>query len=378
MNNIYFFLIFFLCVEVSQLYSAAAASNQEEFSCTPYSSRPKLSDVGKAIISGNADLLKKLLVQKVDPHQAHAIDNLVSPIYIAAGSGQAECLRILLATGVSAHIAIEGARPLHMAAEFGKIDTVNILLAAHAFVNHVTDDDGSTALHYAIKEKKVDCVDALLAAHADVDIKTDSSESPLSLAVHANNLHIVQSLLRHKAHVNTVDSYQRNILEGILSRAKDRIKICPELFALLLSYGADCDLTHNKTTTLLHKVLELRKFPFQNNSDYEARDILYKLLEEAADVHLATYLYPPVLDYALLREDYEAADSILQEIKKRGSAQPEKERKAAICELWWDELELGEFGLAKQIFPLYQSSRDKRLEAIQAREGAVPDYQKFI
>jgi ankyrin repeat protein len=363
MNHTRLLLILSLFAQLNQLHAAAAASNQEEF----YSSRAKLSDVGEAIRSGNPDLLRKLLDKKADPHQAHVCDNLVPPIHIAVGYGQAECLRILLAAGAPINISlIENVTPLHLAAGLGKIDTVNILLEADAFVDQVTDEDGYTALHYAIKEEKIECVDALLAAHADVNIKTNNSENPLSLAVHTNNLQIVLSLLRHKATVNIVEGYQRNILESMLT--DNSVDRCQELFALLLSYGADCDLTHNKTTTLLHKVLELRRPNFQRKNDYEARNMLYNLLEEGADLHVSTYLYPPILEYAVQREDHEAAEIILQEIKRRVSAQPEKERKAAVCELLWDETELQEFELAKQyIFPLYQSSRDKRLEAIQER-----------
>jgi hypothetical protein len=66
-----------------------------------------------------------------------------------------------------------GWAPLHYAADSGRKDIVQLLLANHSDVN-TKDNDGWTPLHYAKQSDHQDIVELLLANHADSELMSRS------------------------------------------------------------------------------------------------------------------------------------------------------------------------------------------------------------
>lgn len=106
------------------------------------------------------------------------------PLHLAAQRGRVEIARMLLVAGVNPNATRgwDGATPLHRAAAFGNLAIVQDLLAYGADVNAV-DMHGNAPLHYGIFHNLLDSPSAivrcLLDAGATVDPQNTSGETPL-------------------------------------------------------------------------------------------------------------------------------------------------------------------------------------------------------
>mmetsp|Transcript_6220 Transcript_6220/g.9703 ORF Transcript_6220/g.9703 Transcript_6220/m.9703 type:complete len:321 (+) Transcript_6220:100-1062(+) len=117
-----------------------------------------------------------LLVNFQHPH------NGLSLLHVAAEFGRVEIVRLLVESGASVHLAtMEGAMPLHNAASSAKTKVISLLYEMNADFN-ATDDEGDSPLHYAIRDSRVDSVRALLQYGADPSQANDDGESPLEFA----------------------------------------------------------------------------------------------------------------------------------------------------------------------------------------------------
>jgi len=98
----------------------------------------------------------------------------------------------------------DGWTPLHVAADKGRGDFVELLLENKADVNAKALDDW-TPLHRAVLRWNKDVVELLLASKADVNAKDDLGLTPLHLAIHAGVKDMVEVLLAKGADVNAKD-----------------------------------------------------------------------------------------------------------------------------------------------------------------------------
>nr|XP_053654674.1 serine/threonine-protein phosphatase 6 regulatory ankyrin repeat subunit B-like [Cherax quadricarinatus] len=196
----------------------------------------------KAAEAGHDDCVKMLLDAGADPNSQNDNHGGWRPLHYAARLNHAGVLQVLLNDSrcdasakenhKTSHSApgVEGRSALHIAADFGHIDCVKILLAAtdpncqdddgwtplhcaarrnHSGVLQVLLNDsrcdpslpskvkGVTVLHIAAEAGHDDCVKMLLDAGADVNCQDDDGQTPLYYAVKNNNVDIVQMLLNN-------------------------------------------------------------------------------------------------------------------------------------------------------------------------------------
>jgi ankyrin repeat protein len=88
---------------------------------------------------------------------------------------------------------------LHMAAEYGFVDTVDYLLRQSANVNAKTKD-GATPLHEAVGDPSM--IERLVTAGAEVNTATHDGTSPLHMAILMRQLQSVECLFRAGADMN--------------------------------------------------------------------------------------------------------------------------------------------------------------------------------
>jgi len=141
-----------------------------------------------AVGAGSRDAVEVLIKRGADYKQPISSGGGNTLIHLAAISPDSGPLEYLLSIkGTDPNIKNkEGETPLHMAAEYGRINQVNILLKKKADPN-AKSDTGRTPLHYLTFgsqgstsfESDVEIGKALIAAGADINAKTKSGETPL-------------------------------------------------------------------------------------------------------------------------------------------------------------------------------------------------------
>jgi ankyrin repeat protein len=104
--------------------------------------------------------------------------------------------------------------PLHLAAEYGHMDVVKLLLANGAEVN-ARDNESDTPLHNAAKNGQKDVVELLLLKGANVNAKNNSyGDTPLHEAAREGHNDVVELLLANGADVNARDEFGGTPLHG--------------------------------------------------------------------------------------------------------------------------------------------------------------------
>jgi ankyrin repeat protein len=88
--------------------------------------------------------------------------------------------------------------PLHLAANRGAVDDIEVLVANGADI-HLTGDLGYTPLHCAALAGKLKAVEKLLSLGANPNARSEFSETPLDLASSVGNQDIVNFLTRKRS-----------------------------------------------------------------------------------------------------------------------------------------------------------------------------------
>jgi len=178
--------------------------------------------------------------------------------------------------GQNAFIVPHSTGPLHLAAGEDNLSMVEMLISNGANVNQ-KDMFLQTPLHRAARLKKSSIVDILLSNGADVDSRDCTHKTPLGIAArdHMLCVKIVRSLLRHGAHIDSeiileairggdsvvVEELVTNANENVVN-SKDKQGKTPlilasrlgysEIVKCLLKHGAHVDSVENYGWTALH------------------------------------------------------------------------------------------------------------------------------
>jgi len=209
-----------------------------------------------------------------------------SAVMFAAGVGKANVTTLLIENGGDVN-AIAQATPEYLAILAEQIET-NTLPEDHE--PHI---DGVTALHVAAQGGYLDCVNILIEAGAKVEVKDDEDRTALILAVKGNFGEVASALVKAGADPNTPYVDDEGDAHNLLM---DAIIVENEEFAsLLIRNGAD--LTHeddHKVTTLLqasHRGMEnivellLERFP-KENIDKASDEGITPLIAAASEGHI--------------------------------------------------------------------------------------------
>jgi ankyrin repeat protein len=127
----------------------------------------------------------------------------LTPLVVAAETGNVELVRMLLRAGADANLAVAGGEtPLMTAARTGRREVVRELLAAGANPNAKEESKGQTALVWAAAAGHAGVVEELIAAKADYLIRLESGFTPLLFAARDGRAEVVEVLLRAGANPN--------------------------------------------------------------------------------------------------------------------------------------------------------------------------------
>ncbi len=220
----------------------------------------------EAILGDHAPLVRMLIQQGADTNMYDSSGR--TPIHCVACVGNTSMAEFLLAHGACinapkrphCHLRRampkmlwgsgvdedEDQTPLHIAALYGHVDMVNMLLAQHASLDY-TDYCRRTPLHCAIFSGKAAIVKALLTKKPSlVDQADNVCNTPLHYAVQAGNIEIVRLLCSHGAAVN-VKNGQGNQPLTIATMLKHR-----DIVEILLRHNAN----HQDGWRVIHTTIE--------------------------------------------------------------------------------------------------------------------------
>ena len=245
---------------VDILLAAGADPNQAAETDHSFGSTP----LNWAAFGSRLEMVRSLLAYGADPRMRSGRSEITA-LFGAAGSGDPEIVRILLAEGLKASERdLSGLTPLHYGAEYPEI--ARILLESGADVN-TGSQGGATPLMWLSSRGESDRVNVdeslrtLLAAGADLHARSSSGVTPLISAVLSDDPVVVRALLQAGAVVNDRDyssqtplaivrQHRRNVREGFLkmllrvlsSEYRDHedteLAVLDEVEILLLEAGA--------------------------------------------------------------------------------------------------------------------------------------------
>ncbi len=174
-----------------------------------------------------------------------------SPLHPAAAYGLVETVQFLLAQGVQVNSVSEWqGSALNPAASHGHVEVVKLLLTNGADPNSGPGRNGYLrALHCAMLSPECDTAQVtaqlLLDAGADIDSFTNvACQTPLFLAIEVGSTQLCQFLLAKGANVHSRDVKQQTCLH-FASRTGNR-----DIVEVLLQYGADINALQSERNAL--------------------------------------------------------------------------------------------------------------------------------
>jgi ankyrin repeat protein len=162
--------------------------------------------------SGEAQLVRLLLDNKAEPDGATTTG--ITPLMIASAHGNPVAVRLLIERGAkpNAKEKTYGQTPLVFAAAYNQPDAIAVLIELGADIAAATEArspaptieagepmGGLTALHYAVRQGNVEAVDALLDRGADVNGVSADHTTPLMLATINGRFDLAMHLLERGA-----------------------------------------------------------------------------------------------------------------------------------------------------------------------------------
>ena len=145
--------------------------------------RDGLHPLHNAVAMGHKDIVALLIQKGANVNSKDRLGR--TPLYSFASTGGSDIViaRILLAAGANAKSEEDEyhVTALDNAVETGNLELAELLIGAHADVNH-RNIDGWSALHFATHHLRYEFVKVLIAAGADVNLPNKLGKMPLALA----------------------------------------------------------------------------------------------------------------------------------------------------------------------------------------------------
>lgn len=204
---------------------------------------------------GNASEVAKFLIDNgasiyISTNKLHCNESL---LHLAVRANAFDCIKLYIDNGADVNsLKPSGTNPIHLAADLGLSESLKALLDAPTADPNILicfREKESTALHLAADEGNVECVNLLLAKGANTKIKNHRGVTPLHLAARTSSLECVESLLCNgNANPNAEDFDKRTPLHAAIGRSNTSIQIIESL----VMWGADINHKDVFGFTALH------------------------------------------------------------------------------------------------------------------------------
>jgi ankyrin repeat protein/Tol biopolymer transport system component len=209
------------------------------------------------------------------------------------------CLGLILSVALVSQLP---GQDIHQAVKEGKLEAVKKMLEEDRDLVNAVDSDAKTPLHLAAEYGHIHIVELLLVKGADINAKSGFKRTPLHFAASSGHDEIVKLLIERGARINEIDSFMlapifraaykghRNIVEMLLATGintnmteKNGVSLLhaaalagnPELVEMLLDKGIDRNVPNIYGKTPLH---------FAASRGHKA--VVRLLLDQEADINL--------------------------------------------------------------------------------------------
>lgn len=139
----------------------------------------------------------------------------------------------------------DGKTPLHIAAEYGRNEMIELLLSRKADVNSKTVFN-LTPLHFAAAYGRKNAVELLIAKGADLNIKDIFNITPLANAISGGHIEVVRLLLSKGADINVKGTDSMTFIHNAASTGR------LEIARTLIEKGMDVNVPNDFGKTPLH------------------------------------------------------------------------------------------------------------------------------
>lgn len=185
---------------------------------------------------GNSAKAAKILIQNgasvfISTNKQHCNESL---LHCAVRANATECIKLFISEGADVNsLKPNGTNPIHLAADLALTESLKALLDApnaDPNIRICMREKESTALHLAADEGNVDCINLLLAKGADAKLKNHRGFTALHLAARTSSLECVESLLSNgNANPNAEDFDKRTPLHAAVGKLDSSIQIIETL-----------------------------------------------------------------------------------------------------------------------------------------------------
>jgi hypothetical protein len=197
----------------------------------------------KALLQLGADIETEIVTRVIEEGAVvfEAVQPGRTPLHLAAENGKEDVVEVLIQNGANVNPTdFLGYTPLMSAIQYPVIIHLLLENGAVAVIDNLGTDLGfvletieCNALHKAVMGGQIDTVKLLLKYGANIEIPDSDGQTPLALAVLSGNKDMVEVLIQNRANVLFAITYEGNTFT-ILQLATRY----PDIISLLLENGA--------------------------------------------------------------------------------------------------------------------------------------------